>query len=102
MSPVTIEDFASLLSRANVEQKKAFGMPALFVNGNMFLSIMPEGVSFKLDETGAQRAQAYTGAKPMQMKGWIEVPFSAEADWLKLAEAALDYVASLPPKARKK
>lgn len=102
MPPITIEHFGSLMLRTNVEQKKAFGMPALFVNGNMFLSIMPEGVSFKLDEAGAQQSQAYAGVKPVQMKGWIELPFSAEADWLMLAEAAFKYVSTLPPKARKK
>ncbi len=102
MSTISIEHFGSLLARDKVEQKKAFGMPALFVNGNMFLSVMPEGVSFKLDEAGMQQALADTGAKPMQMKGWIEVPFTAQADWLKLAEAAHDYVSTLPPKAKKK
>lgn len=102
MPPITIEHFGSLLLKPNVERKKAFGMPALFVNGNMFLSIMAEGVSFKLDEGGTQQAQGYSGAKPMQMKGWVELPFSAEADWLALAEAAFQYVATLPPKAKKK
>jgi hypothetical protein len=102
MSGITIDHFAALLGSENVTQKKSFGMPALFVNGNMFLSIMPEGVAYKMSAADINQALTETGGKAMQMKGWVEIPFSANVDWIRLAECALDHVSSLPPKDKKK
>jgi TfoX/Sxy family transcriptional regulator of competence genes len=102
MAAITINDFASFLGRDNVTQKKAFGMPGLFVNGNMFLAVTDKGVSFKLDAAGMEKAYTYTGASTMPMKGWVELPPDTEADWLDLAELAYAYVASLPAKQPKK
>jgi hypothetical protein len=102
MAAITIDDFQPLMAQGNLTQKKAFGMPSLFVNGNMFLSVMVGGVAYKLDADGMAKARAYPGAQAMKLSGWIEVPFEAEADWMGLAEHALRYVASLPPKQPKK
>jgi TfoX/Sxy family transcriptional regulator of competence genes len=102
MPNLTIDDFSLLLARENVTQKKTFGMPSLFVNGNMFLFVTETAVTYKLNEAAMKRALEYTGAKSMQMKGWVEIPFSAEADWFKLAEQALEQVSTLPPKEKKK
>ena len=65
---------------------------------------------YKVDEAGSQQALAYAGADLFQppmpgaprMKNWVEVPYTADADWLQLAEYAYDYVSTLPPKVPKK
>lgn len=103
MTSISIEShFSALLERENVTEKKAFGMPSLFINGNMFLSIMAESVGLKLDEGGTEMALSITGAKAMNLGGWTEVPFSLETDWMLLAENALEYVSKMPPKKKKK
>jgi hypothetical protein len=73
----------------------------MYVNGNMFLYEANEGITFKLDAEGMKQANTVSGAKPAQINGWVEVPSSANADWLGLAELAYRYVLSLPPKAAK-
>lgn len=100
MNDITIDDFESFLARGNVTQKKAFGMPGLFANGNMFLAVTDKGVAFKLDVAGMEKAYTYTGASTMPMKGWVELPFGTEADWMELAELAYGYVDSLPVKTK--
>jgi TfoX/Sxy family transcriptional regulator of competence genes len=102
MAAVTIDDFQPLLAHDNVVQKKALGMPGLFVNGNMFLAVAQEVVMLKLDGAAMEQASVYPGVRPSLMKGWVELPFTSGADFLRLAELARDFVAALPPKAAKK
>ncbi len=104
MAAVDIDHFIQFLDRVGISQKKAFGRPALFVNGNMFLYVEPTGVAFKLTEAafagtaaeGKTRPTPASAARPMN--GWRAVPFEVEADWLELAERALVAVSALPPK----
>ncbi len=105
MAAVGFDHFIQFLDRVGVSQKKAFGKPALFVNGNMFLYVEPSGVAFKLNEDGfagtpAEGKTLPTPANaPRPMNGWRGVPFEVDADWLALAEQALVAVAAkLPPK----
>lgn len=76
MAVVGIEHFVQFLDRVGVSQKKAFGKPALFVNGNMFLFVEPTGVGFKLPEdafagTPAEgQTQPTPSNAPRPMNGW--------------------------------
>ena len=110
MAEITLDEFAPFRMREGVTRRKTFGMDSLLVNGRLFLSLSPTGVVYKMNESGSQAALAYRGADMFQppmpnapkMKGWVEVPFTADADWLQLAEYAFDYVSSLPAKPNKK
>ena len=110
MTQTTLDDFAPFLAREGVSRRKTFGMDSLLINGNVFLSLSPTGVVYKLNAAGSQQALTYTGADMFQppmpgapkMKNWVEVPFTANANWLQLAEYAYEYVSTLPPKVYKK
>jgi hypothetical protein len=110
MAEITLDEFAPFLKREGVSRRKVFGMDSLLVNGHVFLSLAPTGVVYKMNETGSQKALTNAGADMFQppmpgapkMKGWVEVPFVANADWLQLAEYAYEHVSTLPPKVYKK
>lgn len=95
-------------------RKKMFGMPAGFVNGNMFLGVFADGVVLRLP---AERRDALSGLdgvgpfEPMPGRPWKEyvhadAPAWGHADELPAwANEALEHVAQMPPKkpkARKK
>src|SRR6476620_7958345 len=109
MTEITLDEFAPFRMREGVSRRKVFGMESLLVNGSVFLSLSTTGVVYKMNEVGSQAALAYQGADMFQppmpnapkMKGWFEVPFTADADWLQLAEYAFEYVSSLPAKVSK-
>ncbi len=104
MTVVTMDDFAPLLERPDVTQKKAFGRPSLFVNGNMFLTLLQDGVTYKLKEadfTGTPaegKTRHLGGARIAPKKNWTVVPFEVDADCLDFAGKALAVAAKLPPK----
>ena len=101
MADITLDTFATLLDHENMTEKLTFGMPALFVNGKMFLSITREGVAYKLSGDALDNALRYTGAQIMPKKSWVEVPFEAGADWMELAEQSYSQVSVLPAKVKK-
>jgi TfoX/Sxy family transcriptional regulator of competence genes len=87
-----------------VEVRPMFGQLGAFVNGNMFAGLFGSSVGVKLDEADTAELRA-SGAGPFgpeerPMGGYTTIPEEAEAStWTERAAA---YVATLPPKSKKK
>ncbi len=99
---------------ARATQKKMFGMPAGFINGNMFGGVFGNGVTMRLAGDRLAEVKALEGVgdfEPMHGRPWKDYAFadatvhggsSQLRDWM--AEA-LEHTAKMPakkPKARKK
>lgn len=85
-----------------VEVRPMFGQLAAFVGGHMFMSLFGDRVAFKLDAATLEVALARPEAEPFApggrtMREYVSLPLAAEAG--DEIDAALAYVASLPPKA---
>lgn len=88
-------------------QKKMFGFPAAFVNGNMFMGLHQESILLRLPEDSRAELLKMDGAKTFEpmpgrpMREYVVVPPpllenpETLASW---ARRALDYGSSLPPK----
>lgn len=99
---------------ARVVQKKMFGMPALFVNGNMFGGLFDDGITLRLPDARLAELRTIDGVsdfEPMEGRPWKEYAFVSATRWggtRQLAgwmEEALLHTAQMPPKkpkARKK
>ena len=96
---------------SGAEPRKMFGMPACFMNGNMFAGVYGRTIMLRLPEPERERLIKAGGAPfaPMGrvMREYVSVPPAFIADraklrpWIKKAQA---FAASLPakqPKARK-
>lgn len=92
------------------ERRKMFGMPAGFVNGHMFYGVFADGVVLRLpdEQRAALAAQDGVGPfEPMPGRPWkeyvhVEAPVWGAASELETwALAALDHVATFPPKVPK-
>ncbi len=91
-------------------RKKMFGMPAGFVNGNMFYGVFADGVVLRLSKESLVELHGQEGVgafEPMPGRPWKEyVHASAEvwggseqlADW---ALEALEHTAKMPAKVKK-
>jgi TfoX/Sxy family transcriptional regulator of competence genes len=111
MPKATEEDkawFRSLVPDApGVEVKPMFGQLGAFVNGNMFAGLFAPQVGVKLDEDDRTELSALDGAGPFgpaerPMGGYVALPESMpEAEAAAWVARAHEYVASLPPKAKK-
>ena len=109
------QESADMLKKAladfHCEQKKMFGCPADFVNGNMFAGVHGEGLFLRLPVDAQLEFMAahpeVTILEPMpgrRMKEYVVVPGSVLADepvFLKWLSRSFDYAMSLPPKAPK-
>jgi TfoX/Sxy family transcriptional regulator of competence genes len=104
-----IDLFVSVVPDPPAVQRKMFGYPAAFVNGNMFMSLFQDDMILRLPESLREEFLRVDGAKifePMAdrpMREYIAVPPQVLADKKKLAtwvSRALDYGASLKPKSR--
>lgn len=87
-----------------VEVKPMFGQLGAFVNGNMFAGLFGNTVGVKLDEQGAIELRDLGGGpfgpEERPMGGYTAIPDELEAPaWV---ERAAVYVATLPPKVKKK
>ena len=93
-----------------VEIKPMFGNLAAFVNGNMFMGLfgphlgvqLSDGDAATLEERGGTRD---FGPEGRPMKKYVRLPdgWSDDVDGaLVWAEKALEHVAAMPPKAKKK
>lgn len=91
-----------------VEVKPMFGSVGAFVNGNMFAGLFGTDIGVKLDDEDRAELGAIDGSGPFgpeerPMGGYVSMPdsFSQEQskDWMGRAR---DYVATFPPKAKKK
>lgn len=101
---------AALPDDLRVERRKMFGYPCAFVAGNMFTGLHQENVIVRLAEKERLAAIEQQGARifePMSgrpMREYIALPQAALANRSELAiwlRRALNYAASLPPKAKK-
>ena len=104
-----IDLFVSVIPDPPVVQRKMFGYPAGFVNGNMFMSLFQDDMILRLPESLREEFLKVDGAKifePMPgrpMREYVAVPSQGMADKQKLASwvsTALEYGASLKPKSR--
>jgi TfoX/Sxy family transcriptional regulator of competence genes len=107
-SPQELMDlFANVMPGPPAVQRKMFGYPAGFVNGNMFMGLFQNDIILRLPESHRQEFLNVDGAKifePMPgrpMREYVAVPQRVMADKKKLASwvsRALEYGASLKPK----
>ena len=91
-----------------VEVKPMFGSVGAFVNGNMFAGLFGTDVGVKLDDDVREELAGIDGSGPFgpeerPMGGYLSLPERFSDDEARVwMERARDYVATLPPKARKK
>jgi TfoX/Sxy family transcriptional regulator of competence genes len=105
-SPELSARFEAIVPHApGVERKQMFGMPAAFVNGNMFAGLFEENMLVRLDEAGRAELEAAGGAEfaPMgrPMKEYRTVPpalISDDAAVTAWIERALAFASAMPPK----
>ncbi len=92
-------------------RKKMFGMPAGFVNGNMFYGVFTNGVVFRLGEEDRALIATNDGVgpfEPMPGRPWKEYLHAEAEVWSgtdqisEWAHKALEYTALMPPKPVKK
>ena len=90
-------------------QRKMFGYPAGFVNGNMFMGLFQDDMILRLPESGRQALLKVDGAKifePMPgrpMREYVAVPPRVIANQKELTSwvsRAFEYGASLKPKSK--
>ncbi len=96
---------ARLSQHPAVEQRSMFGSQGLSVNGNLFLTFHTSDIAAKLSGAAHASALELTGAqrwdpsgKGRAMREWVQVPAAHCDRWAEIADAALAYVATLPPK----
>ncbi len=87
-----------------VEVKPMFGQLGAFANGNMFAGLFGSSIGVKLDEGDAEELRSLGGGafgpEDRPMGGYLTIPDELEAQaWV---ERSATYVATLPPKSRKK
>ena len=103
--------FAELTPKdARVQQKKMFGWPCAFVNGNLFAGLHKQSMIFRLSDTDLAAFLKLDGAggfEPMpgrMMKGYgiLSKPLARDRNELaKWMRRSLEYGGSLPAKAKK-
>jgi TfoX N-terminal domain len=90
-----------------VEVKPMFGNLGAFVNGNMFMGLFGSSIGVKLAPADAERLRAEGGGpfgpEERPMSGWVTLPpaIIGTTDGGRWVAAALDHIATLPPKAPK-
>ena len=111
-SPQALVDlFASVMPGPPAVQRKMFGYPAGFVNGNLFMGLFQDDLILRLPENRRQELLAANKAKIFEampgrpMKEYVAVPSALECSKKELAgwaAQALEYGASLKPKSKTK
>ena len=94
---------------ARAIQKKMFGCPAGFVNGNMFFGVFYDGLTFRLPAerlVGLSELDGVGPFEPMPGRPWKDYVFAdvgvcAPADLAAWALEALEHTAQLPAKVTK-
>ena len=90
-----------------VEVKPMFGNLGAFVNGNIFMGLFGSSIGVKLAPADAERLRAEGGGpfgpEERPMSGWVTLPpaIIGTTDGGRWVAAALDHIATLPPKAPK-
>lgn len=93
-------------SMAGTEQRKMFGYPAVFVNGNMFAGLFRDSLVLRLGEADREAFLALPGASPFipmgrRMKEWVVAPAAMTRSPARLSawlDKALAHGRSLAPK----
>ncbi len=107
-SPPALVKLFSTLVPPPAEQRKMFGYPAAFANGNLFMALHQENLILRLPR---QQISKIKGARPFEpmpgrkMKEYVVAPKALMKDEAALREwigRSLEYVLSLPTKAKKK
>jgi TfoX/Sxy family transcriptional regulator of competence genes len=102
-----VDIFESVMPGPPATQRKMFGYPAGFVNGNMFMGLFQESMILRLPTGPREQFLNDHGARifePMAgrpMREYVEVPASVISDPKELSARiakALDYGASLKAK----
>jgi len=108
--PELVELFESVFPGPPAVGRQMFGYPAGFVNGNMFMGLFQEEMNLRLapaDRTELLQMEGAAVFEPMPgrpMTEYVRVPPSLLSDAAALegwVAKALEYGASLPPKAAK-
>lgn len=95
---------------SRAERRQMFGMPAGFVNGNMFYGVFHDGVVLRLPPAALAEALGQDGIaafEPMPGRPWkayvhaLAPIWGASAELKAWALQALDHTAQLPPKVKK-
>jgi TfoX/Sxy family transcriptional regulator of competence genes len=93
-----------------VEQKKMFGWPCCFVNGNLFAGLHKQNMLFRLSDPDRAAFLKLKGAaefEPMpgrKMRGYVTLANPTERDRKELArwmKRSLEFASALPAKAKK-
>jgi TfoX/Sxy family transcriptional regulator of competence genes len=104
-----VDLFASVVPGPPAVQRKMFGYPAAFINGNMFMGLFQDDMILRLPESLREEFLKKDGAKifePMPgrpMREYVAVPPRVMANKKELASwvsSALEYGESLKPKSR--
>jgi TfoX/Sxy family transcriptional regulator of competence genes len=109
-SPQDLVDFfASVVPGPPVVQRKMFGYPAAFINGNLFMSLFEDDMILRLPENQRQEMLKKDGAKifePMPghpMREYVAIAPSLMTDTKELTQwilRAFEYGSSLKPKSK--
>ncbi len=90
------------------QQRKAFGFPAAFINGNMFAGLFNDKMIVRLtpeDAAKLQNAQQFEPMPGRAMTGWYTVPpkiLNSQIELGEWMERALEFTKGLPGKKRKR
>ena len=88
-------------------RKQMFGMPAGFVNGNMFMGVWDDGVLLRLDDDTLSRVRGLPGIgsfAPMEGRTWKDYALVSAGRWgdarelVEWARKALEHTAKMPAK----
>ena len=88
-------------------RKQMFGMPAGFVNGNMFMGVWDDGVLLRLDDDTLSRVRGLPGVgsfAPMEGRAWKDYALVSAGRWgdarelVEWARKALEHTAKMPAK----
>ncbi len=81
------------------EESQMFGKPCFKINTKAFICFFKDCIVCKLSGDDHKKAIALEGAvlfdpsgKQRPMKEWVQVPYTHNAKWKKLALAAFEYV----------
>ncbi len=90
------------------QQRKAFGFPAAFINGNMFAGLFNDKMIVRLtpeDAAKLQNAQQFEPMPGRAMTGWYVAPrgvLDSARELNAWMERAFEFTRGLPPKGKKK
>jgi len=109
--PALISLFESIFPGPPAEQRKMFGYPAGFVNGNLFMGLFQDDLALRLPEDQRQELLAAKKAKQFEpmpgrpMREYVSIPNALASDKKELAAwvaKSCAFCASIKPKAKTK